>query len=60
MVALFEGKGIVAVLLGDNGTLVLDGAMPLEAGIVVPFTSEWSVTVVVIMLKAGPEMVPSL
>lgn len=58
---LFEGEGIVAVLLGDNGMLVLDGAVPLEAGTVVAFTGEGRiVTVVVVVSKAVPEIVPSI
>lgn len=58
--ALLEGEGLVAVLLGDNGTLVLVGAVPLEADIVVAFAGEAStVTVVVVPPKAVPESVCS-
>lgn len=47
---LFEGEGIVAVLLGDNEMLVLDGAVPLKAGTIVAFASEGrTVTVVVVV-----------
>lgn len=49
--ALFEGEGIVAVLLGDNGTLLLEGAMPLEAGTVVAFTREGSTVIVVVVVS---------
>lgn len=59
-IALIEGKGTVAVLLGDNGTTVLDGAMPLGVGTVVAFTGEGSIINVVVRIsKAVPEMVPS-
>lgn len=51
----------MAVLLGDNGVLLIDGAMPLEPGTVVPLAPEGrTVTVVVSMPKAVPEMVPSM
>ncbi len=59
--ALFDGTAIVAVLLGDNRTLVLVGVVPLEAVIVVAFIDEGStVTVVVISAKAVPESVRSI
>ena len=40
--------------------LVIEGAIPLEAGTVVAFIGEDMITVVVILLKSVPEMVPSL
>ena len=50
----------MAVLLEDNGTLMVDEVMPLEAGAVVAPTCEVStVTVVVILREAVPEMVAS-
>ena len=50
----------MAVLLEDNETLVVDEATPLEAGAVVAPTCELStVTVVVILSEAVPEMVAS-
>ena len=59
--ALLDGTAFVAVLLGDNRTLVLVGVVPLEADIVVAFTDEDStVTVVVILAKAVPESVRSI
>lgn len=55
---LFEGEEIVAVMLE---ILVLDGPMTLEAGTVVAFAREGSTaTVVVIIPKTVPEIVPSL
>ncbi|CAF9909729.1 MAG: hypothetical protein ALECFALPRED_005983 [Alectoria fallacina] len=48
---LFVGEGIVAVLLGDNGTLVLGGVVPLEAGTVVAFTDEGSTITVVVVVS---------
>ncbi|KAL9068079.1 MAG: hypothetical protein Q9161_006432 [Pseudevernia consocians] len=57
---LLEGEGLVAALLGDNGTLVLVGAVPLEADTVVAFAGEGrTVTVVVVPPKAVPESVCS-
>ena len=53
-VTLPEREGVVAVLLGESGTLILDEAIPLEVGEVS------SVTVVVISREAVPEIVPSL
>ena len=44
----------MVVLLGDNGTLILDEAIPLEVGEVS------KLTVVVISREAVPEIVPSL
>ena len=55
---LFEGEEIVAVMLE---MLVLDEPMTLEAGTVVAFAREGSTaTVVVIIPKTVPEIVPSL
>lgn len=60
-ITLFEGEGIVAVLLEDKGTLVLGVAVPLEAGTVVAFTTKGcTVSVVVICSKAVPEIVASI
>ena len=57
---LLKGEGLVAALLGDNGTLVLVGAVPLEADTVVAFAGEGrTVTVVVVPPKAVPESVCS-
>ena len=50
----------MAVLLEDNETLVVDEVMPLEVGAVLAPTCEVSsVTVVVILREAVPEMVAS-
>ena len=50
----------MAVLLGDNKTLVLDEAIPFEAGVAVALSRDASnATVVVILTEAVPEMVPS-
>lgn len=51
----------MAALLEDNGILVLIGAVPLKADTVVAFIGKGStVTVVVILEKAVPEMVCSM
>ena len=57
--ALFDGEGVVAVVLEDNGLLV--GAVPLEVDTIVAFAGEVrTVAVVVRMLKSVPEVMPSL
>lgn len=59
--ALFDGEGVVAVVLEDNGLLLLVGAVPLEVDMIVAFAGEVrTVAVVVRMLKSIPEVIPSL
>ena len=58
---LFEGEAIVIVLLGDSGTLMLDVTILPETVTVVKFAREGTtVSVVVILSKSVPEIVPSL
>ena len=58
-ITLLEAEGIVAVLRWGKETLMLGGAIPLEVGTVVAITEGRTVTVVVIALKAVPEIIPS-